>query len=188
MTIRLNMLLLLVAAIITSCGTRDGKPEQQAEITSTEKFMHNMSRFCGQTLTGEIFIDSEEAGINGEVVTFAFENCKDDEVRINVQIPSRYRKTIILTMLNNEILLKHDVRDEDLSPAALTMYGGFSCKDGNENAQVFPMHNFGQNMWPELENHSWEICINEDEAILEYMELAEDEVIKHYIMRFSGNH
>jgi hypothetical protein len=186
MTIPFLKLLMLIVIISTSCSTPDAK--QLPEKSSTEKFMYNMARFCGQTLSGEIFNDSEESGLNGQLIEFNFQNCSEDEIRINVMMSSPEKKTLVLTLLNNEILLKHDVRSEDLSPAALTMYGGFSCSDGNESTQVFPIHNFGQNIWPELEKYSWEICINEDEAILEYMELAGEAIIKHYILRFPGTH
>jgi hypothetical protein len=186
MTIRKLISLMIFAGIVSSCSTRD-RQDQQTQTPATEKFMTHLSSYCGQTLSGEIFNDSESPALNGQSIAFNFSICKEDEIRIEVLLDTPQKKTIILTLLNNEILLKHDVREPDLTPVDMPMYGGFSSNDGNENAQVFPVHNFGHNLWPEMENHSWEICINEDEHILEYMELMGDVVKKHYILRLTGH-
>ncbi len=165
-----------------SCGTVSREQEETGkhDTPAAESFMHNISEYCGKTLSGEVFADHSRPELTGTTVEFSFEKCTENEVRINTLLPGDEKVIIILTLINDELLLKHDVRDARLAPGQYTMYGGFSDDGGNNLKQVFPVHNFGGEMWPGYENYAWEICINKQEGTFEYIEMAENIIQKHY--------
>jgi hypothetical protein len=173
-----NIILFLMIALIVSCNSG---PRQAEELPSEESFLQKMSAYCGKELSGGILADSQQPEFVGQEIRFHFLKCTENEIRILTVLPNEMQKTIILTLVGEEILLKHDVRNPDLSPADYTMYGGFSNKAGDENRQFFPVHNFGQTMWPGFENFSWEIRI-QHEGNLEYTERTGNVVMKHYIV------
>jgi hypothetical protein len=172
------ILSLVMTTVMLSCtsGTRQGK-----EATAEESFMQNIHSYCGQQLVGEVIAESMRPELIGSPIYSGSIQCTDNEIRIQVIIPGEIQKTIILTLMGEEILLKHDVRNPDLSPANFTMYGGFSGNDGDEYRQLFPVHNFGQSMWPGFENYSWEISVQQS-GNLEYTERTGNVVLKHYVL------
>jgi hypothetical protein len=177
------VLIIAATALLMACGGgKKEQPQAESNLSASEAFMLNLARFCGQIIEGEIFADQSNPGNNGLSVAFHFSGCSEDEIRITLPGASDVETTIILTRINGQLLLKHDVRNKDLSPAIYTMYGGFSSEAGNDMKQVFPIHNFGREMWPEYENYYWEICINDDEGQLEYLEVAENIVMKQYLL------
>lgn len=180
---KLISLFIFTAVILAACnsGRKQQTPEEQT--TPTEDFMEQLSEFCGEELQGKVLTDQNHPGIVDKPMSFLFEKCSAEEIRITASLPIEEKTVIIFTLMGNELLLKHDVRDADSSPAQYTMYGGFADESGNETMQIFPVHNFGGNMWPGYDAYSWEICINPKEGTLEYMEVAEDVVKKHYIAR-----
>ncbi|MFW5706755.1 MAG: hypothetical protein ACOCX0_07065 [Bacteroidota bacterium] len=153
--------------------------EKKQEVAPTQAFMENLSALCNTQLRGTIQVHPQPELI-GTAVEFEFEECPEDEVRILVEMPGKERTIIILTLLDDEILLKHDVRTADMLPAPLTMYGGFSKETGTARKQFFPIHNFGREMWPGFEAYAWEISFNAD-GELEYKEINEEMILKHYI-------
>ena len=181
MTTKLPGMLALVLFFL-SCGTAPRQQEETGEYETPlrESFMHNINKYCGNTLSGEVFADHSRPELTGATVAFSFEKCTEKEVRINTLLPGDEKVVIILTLINDELLLKHDVRDARLSPGQYTMYGGFSDDSGNNLKQVFPVHNFGGEMWPGYENYAWEICIDKQEGTFEYIEMAENIIQKHY--------
>lgn len=165
-----------------SCGTapREQEETKEYETPIIESFMSNISQYCNETLTGEVFADHNRPELTGSKVEFFFEKCTENEVRIKTLLPGEEQLIIIITLINDELLLKHDVRDVRLAPGQYTMYGGFSDESGNSLKQIFPVHNFGGEMWPGYEYYSWEICIDKQKGSFEYIEMAEDIIKKHY--------
>lgn len=172
------LLFLIMTAVNISCNSG---ARQEEETTAEESFMQNISTYCGQELSGEILADAQQPEFIGQPIHFRFLQCTDNEIRILAVLPDELQKTIILTLMEEEILLKHDVRNPDLSPANYTMYGGFSNQAGDDKRQFFPVHNFGQSMWPGIENFSWEISIQQG-GNLEYTERTDNVVMKHYVV------
>lgn len=175
-------ILLLAGLMLYSCGSSPKEDETSAadHQKNIESFMGSVKTLCGHDLKGEVFANHDHPDMAGHPMVFHFDHCKDGEIRITTDLPTPESVTIILTMVDGELLLKHDVRNPDMTPSLFTMYGGFS-EDGNETSQIFPVHNFGGHMWPEYEKYSWEICISEKDGTFEYMELAEDIVKLHYV-------
>lgn len=173
----------IASFVLLSCGQQREKEaaEVSAETSQVEHFMENMTALCGEELTGTVFIDTEQPNLAGKPITFDFATCTPGEIRIAAQTESEEQMTIILTLINDELLLKHDIRDKNNMPADITMYGGFANEAGSPVRQIFPVHNFGSEMWPGFENKSWEICITPEEGKLEYMELTENILKRHFI-------
>lgn len=174
--------LLATLFLFVSCANapREEQETKEHETPTEESFMNNISEYCGETLTGEIFADHSRPELAGSQMEFSFEKCTENEVRIKTLLPGEEQVIIIITLINDELLLKHDVRDISLAPGQNTMYGGFSDDRGNDLTQIFPVHNFGGDMWPGYENYSWEICIDKQEGSFEYIEMAENIIQKHY--------
>jgi hypothetical protein len=173
-------LAIIIALFLSSCNFSGKKTEETQLPAHHEAFMGNMKAYCGMELSGEIIVDINNPEFSTQNLQFLFEECPDNEIRITALIPGKMINTIILTLMDDEILLKHDVRNMDFSPAQYTMYGGFSDPTGTEIRQFFPIHNFGQTMWPGYEDYSWEILL--DDQKIEYIELSKDIVSKHYII------
>ena len=174
----------IASFVLFSCGQQRQKEEAEvsAETSQVEHFMENLAALCGKELTGTVFIDTEQPKLAGKPITFDFASCTPGEIRIATQMESAEQLTIILTLINDELLLKHDIREKNNMPTDATMYGGFASDDGTALRQIFPVHNFGREMWPGFENKSWEICITPEENKLEYMELTEDIIKRHFIL------
>lgn len=174
---------ILFALILMACNPSANKTSTGTDELTTESFIKSMQTFCGKELKGEIVADSDNPQNIGKNLLYSFNQCTDKEIRITVQLHDKQKKTIILTLMGEEILLKHDMRNADMSPAEYTMFGGFSGESGTDSKQIFPVHNFGGDMWPGFENYSWIININSEESYIEYKELSENLVKKHYIIR-----
>jgi hypothetical protein len=174
-------LAIIISIYLSSCTFSGNKTEENQKPAAYETFLEGIKAYCGMELEGEIIVDTENPDHHNQNLQFLFEECPDNEVRITALIPDKMINTIILTLMDDEILLKHDVRNMDFSPAQYTMYGGFSDPSGTENKQRFPVHNFGQTMWPGYEDYSWEIRLGDQ--IIEYIELSKDIVNKHYIIK-----
>jgi hypothetical protein len=172
---------ILVAIIFSSCSFTGNRTNKADETAASEIFIENLGAYCGMELDGKIVTDSSNPANNGQNIQFMFDECPENEIRITALLPEKMVNTIILTLMKGEILLKHDVRNPDFSPAQHTMYGGFSLQQGSDTKQTFPVHNFGQTMWPGYEKYSWEICLGQEE--IEYMELTEEMINKHYIIK-----
>lgn len=174
--------------IIFSCGTtpREQEETQETEVAEAGRFLNNLSQYCGDTLKGTILTHQQQPGLEGSEIDFSFGKCTENEIRIGVHFPGEEQVHIILTLINQELLLKHDVRDTLKAPGQNTMYGGFSESDGTPFHQVFPVHNFGEAMWPGFENYAWEIFLNKQTGQLEYTERVEDIVIKHFQAQLPG--
>ncbi|MFN3555170.1 MAG: hypothetical protein ACK4VN_04315 [Bacteroidales bacterium] len=184
------MRLILFAVFIVfmwGCGGTT-QQEQAAEQEVSEKvaFMEKLRSLCGMELQGEIFADDYQPAYVGLPMSFTFNSCTEKEVRIVTLLPSQEQFTIILTLIDEDLLLKHDVRDADLSPREITMYGGFAHDGGTSVIQIFPVHNFGGDMWPGYEDYSWEICMPEGEGKFEYIEYAADKVRRHFTAIIPG--
>lgn len=174
----------VISCIVFACSQPGQKTTDEAAGVATlaEQFMDNMAEFCGEALAGNVFIDANQPQLAGTPLIFDVATCTPGEIRIKTQLETEEQMTIILTLINDELLLKHDIRDKNNMPTDATMYGGFASDDGTALRQIFPVHNFGGEMWPGFENKSWEICITPEENKLEYMELTEDIIKRHFIL------
>ncbi|TVQ10969.1 MAG: hypothetical protein EA361_13115 [Bacteroidetes bacterium] len=181
MTTKYFGILAAIFFLLSCSGTpREQEKTKENDAPAMESFMTNLSLYCGETLAGEVFADHQRPELAGSPMEFIFEKCTENEVRIRTRFPSEEQVIIILTLINDELLLKHDVRDANLAPGQFTMYGGFSDQRGSSHSQIFPVHNFGGDMWPGYENYSWEICIDEEKGSFEYIETAENIIKKHF--------
>lgn len=168
--------------VVLSCGTtpREEEESREREIPEAENFLLNVSKYCGDTLEGIILTHQQQPEIEGREIEFSLGKCTEHEARIEIHFPGEEQVHIILTLINNELLLKHDVRDTSQAPGQNPMYGGFSDMEGTSHRQVFPVHNFGEAMWPGFENFVWEIHLDEQSGHLTYIERAEDIIMKHF--------
>jgi len=176
-------LVIISLLIMLGCAQNQQQEEKDAkeEKPSTVLFLNQLQQLCNTELQGEVFADNHNPETVGSAMSFRFEQCTDEEVRIITQLPGEEIFTIIITLMDDELLLKHDVRDTHLSPHDITMYGGFSDEKGNKRTQVFPVHNFGGQMWPGYENTFWEVCYMPQEGKFEYLEVAEDMVKRNFV-------
>jgi hypothetical protein len=146
---------------------------------NNERFMENLKPLCGEELKGEYFSPNLS---DPEPMIFSFYQCSEHEMRIMAVLSETEQFTIVLTMVGNDLLLKHDTRDSLLAPGDNVMFGGFA-NEGDEFHRVFPVHNFGAGMWSDYEGFAWQISLNKEQNIFEYIELSHDDVNKHLIAK-----
>ena len=173
---------LLASLLLISCGSRDTGEQATQKKSESELFMQKLSQFCGEKITGKAEVLNEDLTMQEKEVVFYFSKCTDNEIRMTIETTEPEKTTIILTMVEKELLLKHDVKTHDMIPAEFTMYGGFADHSGDENRQFFPVHNFGGTMWPGFENYSWEMGFLEEENRFYYKERNDDLVTRQFTL------
>ncbi len=174
----------IITILLYGCGqkSQEETTQKEEEISTKVVFLENLKKLCGERIQGEIFIFPNT---EPQELHFSFEKCVENEIRMTAQMPNDNLYTIVLTLIGDDLLLKHDVRNKDQSPAEITMFGGFA-QAGNTKNQLFPVHNFGGDMWPGYEGYSWEICLNKQDQTFEYIEMSESSIQKHFTARLPG--
>lgn len=180
--IKTTLSLVLVLMVMAGCqsGPRQESQEPAEEINSREVFLTSLHQLCDKTLQGEVIADHFQPAATGDPVSFSFTACKDQEIRINTALPIGEEFTIVLTLVGEELLLKHDIRNADFSPHNLTMYGGFALEEDTHETMLFPVHNFGGQMWEGYEDYSWRIRFSPDDALFEYTEMKGEVIKRHF--------
>lgn len=176
----IRLLPFLLALGITACnpGKRPTEQSQAAmELAKAEHaaFLRLFTPYCGDTLRGQIQTSTEQ-----QSMAFVISKCEENELRIQLILPDTLTTTLVVTALEGKLLLKHDVRNSDFSPAENTMYGGFADDKGSPDTQHFRAHAFETSMWQGYSHTKWTLSIRIHEKILEYAETKNDTLQRHY--------
>lgn len=172
----------LVLWVMWSCGPSQTSQEVTSDTSKpavVTGFLDHLKMLCEKELSGYFAEYLHHPENVGKKIVLHVEGCRENEVRLRFESHSQQMTTLVLTQMQQELLLKHDVRLADLAPAEMTMYGGFADTTGSLVRQNFPVHNFGHGMWPGYEDFSWEIRFDPETGLLEYFERQDDVIKKH---------
>ena len=170
----------LIIAFLSCKTSQNGKDneEQETKPITIETYFSSLKSFiCDNVIVvaeKEVHSDISYSKISELLLI----ECKEDEVRMNFKLEDEGRMAIAISLFQGELLLKHDVRDKNLAPAEITMFGGFSSELTEDYFVSFDSHKFGtQSMWPGYEDTSWEILLNKDEGYFAYKQKKNNDAV-----------
>jgi len=173
----INVIIISILAL-PACNNHSSK-EKQTE-NAQQEFLDKISQHNQKEIKCKLL--ESPKGENSSLENAGIRKNAEEDVFIELFFTNDSSINLIITQLENELLLKHDVRQKNLMPAENTMYGGFSKDQGTSTHQTFPVHNFGMNMWPEYEATHWEIFWDETNNELHYQEWNQDSLNRHYVL------
>ncbi len=174
------LLLIIIMLSMVSCNNQPHKEKKVITDDPQQEFLKKLKQNNQKKIACNVIKSFSEKDPSPEYAEIR--KNAEEEISITFTYTNGSTTTLIITRLEKELLLKHDVRQENLMPSENTMYGGFSKDQGTANHQVFPVHNFGTNMWPEYEASHWEIFWDEKNNELHYQEWNEDTINRHYVL------
>ncbi len=187
MIIRCKPARLISFLIIVLASTHCRQPQPSSKADGTDEinsFMKSLAELCDKEI--RVFMINSDQNVIGERISIAavWETCNRNEFRIALKLKENETVHLALTLVGDDLLLKHDVRTDDLAPAEFTMYGGFASPTGTPVRQSFPIHNFGSHLWPGYESYSWELSLETPAGPLHYFEKNDESIQKHLIIVF----
>lgn len=172
----LRFIALIVFTSLLGCKERSTKQEpENAAIESHTEFLKAFDALCNKKISAHLNCLEDENPSMG--TTEGFFKCSENEVRITFERPDTISTTIVLTLLGENLLLKHDVRLADGSPAEQTMYGGFAETPVTPLLRRFPSHKFDAELWHEKEAYFWEVFFDHKHQMLNYIEYKAGEPV-----------
>lgn len=171
-------ILIISILVVTACKNNSSK--QNNTENPQQEFIEKLKKNNQKEIKCKVL--ESPTGENSSLKNAAIRKNAEEDVFIELSFTNNSSINLIITQLENELLLKHDVRQENLMPAENTMYGGFSKDRGTSTHQTFPVHNFGMNMWPEYEATHWEIFWDKNDKELHYQEWNQDSLNRHYVL------
>lgn len=170
----------LIIAFVSCKTSQDGEGRTEPEIKSTSPdayFEELKSIICDNVIViaeNEFFSDV----LYSKISELLLVECQDDEIRMIFKLEDEGRMTLSVSLFQSELLLKHDVRDKNLAPADVTMFGGFLSEISENNTATFESHKFGmQTMWPGYEDVSWELHLSKDSEYIIYRQKKNNDTV-----------
>ena len=133
-------------------------------------FFENLKKLCGATYKGatEFPRDPDHPLAVGKELTIRFASCSEDEIRIPLHAGEDKSRTWILTLRDGKLLLKHDHRHPDGTPAGQTNYGGWATDDGTAERQHFAADDETAKLIPEAATNVWTMEIDAEKGQFTY--------------------
>jgi hypothetical protein len=102
-------------------------------------FWGQLQKLCGKAFSGTIAAAPEDdTAFKGKALVMHVRSCEKDRIRISFFVEDDKSRTWVLTKKEDRILLKHDHRHTDGTPAKITQYGGWTTNSGSPTRQMFP--------------------------------------------------
>ena len=151
------------------------------QASPADEFWTNLKSLCGQAFEGTL-IASPDGDMEGERLIMHVRDCNSDQVRIPFVVGDNLSRTWVLARMGGRIMLRHDHRDRDGEPEAITQYGGISPNYGSANAQIFPADDFTLDRMPDNYPNVWVMEVYPGEKFVYYVRrLVTD---RHYHVEF----
>jgi len=102
-------------------------------------FWGELQKLCGKAFAGAIAAAPKDDTIfKDKALVMHVRSCEKDRIRISFFVEADKSRTWVLTKKEDRILLKHDHRHNDGTPAKVTQYGGRTANSGSGTRQMFP--------------------------------------------------
>lgn len=136
--------------------------------TTTDAYWAKLQAVCGQAFEGRL-IASPAGDMAGERLLMHVRECQQERIRIPFLVGDNLSRTWVLTRIDDRIELRHDHRDVEGEPEAVTMYGGLSPNRGSANAQIFPADDRTLDILPDNYPNVWLMEIHPGEKFVYYV-------------------
>ncbi len=132
---------LLAATMLAGCATTP------TASTPQDRFFAALSARCGQAYAGKLASDeAADAEMRGKAMVMHIRHCTADRIEIPFHIDGLgpdggwdRSRTWIISRTPTGLRLKHDHRQADGKPDAVTLYGGDTADAGTATRQIFPV-------------------------------------------------
>lgn len=167
---------LVLAAGVLAFVPRPNVSLDRSEHVPGTTFWRNLNSLCGGTHEGRITRSNNPDHLDRPVVMHVHD-CHDD--RVSVRSVSRDGVTRTWTFLrhgDDRLELRHEYRDPDGSPHAITGHGGFATNPGTERAQIFPADRGAVDNQAFMWNWVWMVEIHPEDRFVYFIQLVGTEV------------
>lgn len=139
-------LMMLALLAVAGCA-RDAADAPPTDIANApaDAFLSAVAAHCGKAYEGIVVEDNPVSEASdtfaGKRLVMHVRGCDDpaQEVRIPFHVGDDHSRTWVLSRTEQGLRLKHDHRNQDGSPDAITLYGGDSKPPGTGTRQEFPV-------------------------------------------------
>lgn len=127
----------LAAASAGAVAADPAGPDRTAQ-GPQDQWWERLQALCGKAYAGQLIRAPEgDDTFRDRNVVIHVRDCSDDRVRIPLVIDDDRSRTWILSRGAGGIELRHDHRQADGSPDAVTLYGGSTPNAGSADTQMF---------------------------------------------------
>jgi hypothetical protein len=123
-------------------------------------FWEQLQKHCGMAYEGFINAEANNGDFKDKQMIMHLRSCEKGKIRIPFMVGDNRSRTWVLTLENDQILLKHDHRHEDGSEETVSWYGGKTTNQGSTSMQVFPADEETQKRIPAAFGNVWWITID----------------------------
>lgn len=107
--------------------------------TSQQAWWDRLQSLCGQAFEGRLIrAPADDTTFRDRHVVMHVRDCSATRVRIPLVIDEDRSRTWIVQRDGDRIEFRHDHRQEDGTPDAVTEYGGYTVNAGSADTQMFP--------------------------------------------------
>lgn len=133
-----------------------------AEVTiNSQIFWDNLVLHCGKAFEGRVVKAPSNDDFSGKRLVMHIRSCSDSLILVPFNVGENRSRTLVFSMKDYRIGLKHDHRHEDGSSDLVTMYGGTALNYGLANMQVFPADQETADLIPAATGNVWWVCLTD---------------------------
>ena len=135
---------------------------------TVDAFWSKLDGLCGMAFEGRL-LASPEGHMAGDRLLMHVRECSEERIRIPFVVGDNRSRTWVLTRVGDRIELRHDHRNPDGSPEAVTLYGGLSPNRGSANAQIFPADDQTLDSLPDNYPNVWLMEVHPGDKFIYYV-------------------
>ncbi|NYZ62165.1 hypothetical protein [Luteimonas deserti] len=129
----------ILSRAIVLCLLAAGAPAHAAGAGDMHDWWQRLQSLCGRAFPGALVRAPEDDTTFRDVpLVMHVRQCSADRVRIPLVVGDDRSRTWVLTRTAAGIELRHDHRQRDGHPDAVTPYGGSTSNPGSAETQMFP--------------------------------------------------
>jgi hypothetical protein len=162
---RSSLMLACLSGACSVAGAGEAAPNQ-----AQQAFMASLRKLCGASFAGTASVvpaDAREIWSGARLVA-TVASCTDNEVRVPVQVGADRSRTWLFRQTKAGLVLVHDHRHADGSPAEQSMYGGAASADGSAHAQHFSADSDTARRMPASAANVWHVTLAPDGSAFTY--------------------
>jgi len=166
MTPRLLPLVASASLALTACtGPSPAQPEGETGSLQEpgESFWSAIRPYCGQAYEGELVSARDgDDGFREQSVIVHIKQCEDSRLLMPLHVGDDHSRTWVLERQAWGVGLKHEHRDPDGSPQAVSRYGGLARPPADDTTLTFPVDEETLAMLPNSVGGFWTLSLEED--------------------------
>ncbi|MDO5610784.1 MAG: hypothetical protein Q4G62_08480 [Pseudomonadota bacterium] len=174
------LVLLVTALAVTGCADRPLQIELPAAggaastahmltlAAEQQQWWQHLQALCGQAYQGRLIRAPEgDDTFRDKRVVMHVRDCSETRIRIPLVIDDNFSRTWVFTREGERLLFRHDHRDQDGRPEAMTDYGGYTSNVGSADTQMFPADDITRAALPGSGQRSvWLVEIHPDQRFV----------------------